>query len=86
MGKGDEICFWKVLWVGDRPLASTFPELFNRASNQEAKVIDHMERRGEETVIWGPVFRRNLNEVEELQFCSLLNMIGEVFIAIEGND
>ena len=70
---------------GDRPLASTFPELFNCASNQEAKVIDYMERRGD-CVSWGLVFRRNLNEVEKFQFRSLLNMIGEVFIPTDGKD
>ena len=63
MGKGDKICFWTHLCVGDRPLASTFSELFNCASNQEAKVIDYMERK-EGRVIWGTVFKRTLNEVE----------------------
>ena len=60
-GKGDKISFWKDLWVGDRPLESIFPELFNCASNQEAKVIDYMERRGD-CIIWGSIFRKNLNE------------------------
>ena len=46
MGKGDKIYFWKDLWVGDCPLASTFRELFNCASNKEAKVIDYVEKRG----------------------------------------
>ena len=85
MGKRDNICFWTDLWVGDLPLASAYPELFNCASDQEAKVIDHLERRGD-CIMWRPIFRRNLNEVEELQFRSLLNMIGEVFIPTEGKD
>ena len=85
VGKGDKICLCMDLWVGDLPLASTYPELFNCASNQEAKVIDYMERRGD-CIIWGPVFRWNFNEVEELQFRSLLNMIGEVFVPTECKD
>ena len=34
----------------------------------------------------GPVFGRNLNEVEEFQLCSLLIMIGEVFIPTDDKD
>ena len=79
MGKGDKIFFWMDLWMWGHSIVSTFPELFKCASNQEAKVVDYMERR-RDSIILGLVFKRNLNEVEELQFRSLLNMIGEVFI------
>ena len=46
---------------GGSSFASTFPKLFNCASNQEAKVIDYMERTGD-CIILVPVFKRNLNE------------------------
>lgn len=36
VGKGDKIFFWTDLWVGEVPLAVTFPELFRCASNQNA--------------------------------------------------
>lgn len=54
-------------------------------SNQEARVIDYMERRGER-IVWGPVFRRNLNEIKESQFCSMLLVLHEVFIPRGGKD
>lgn len=79
MGKGYKIRFWTDLWMGDAPLVSTFPDLFHCASSQEAKVIDYMERRGD-SIVWGPIFKRNLNEMEESQFRSLLTIIGDVFI------
>ena len=50
MGKGDKIRFWMDLWVGDAPLANSLPDLFRSASNQEAKVIDYVERRGRRIV------------------------------------
>lgn len=85
VGKGDKIRFWTDLWVGDAPLASTFPDLFHCASSQEASVIDYMERRGD-SVVWGPIFERNLNKMEESQFQSLLTIIGDVLILREGKD
>jgi len=30
--------FWKESWIGDQPLASTFPRLFNLSSYKEAKI------------------------------------------------
>lgn len=66
-------------------MAISFPELFNCASNKYAKVIDYVERRGD-SIVWGPVFRRSLNEVEEGQFHSQLTSIANVFISINGKD
>lgn len=43
--KGIKYALKMDLWVRDPTLASTFPELFNCASNQEAKVNDYLERR-----------------------------------------
>ena len=71
--------------MGEVSLASLFPDLFSCASNQEAKVIDYMERRGD-NIIWGPIFRRNLNWIEEDQFQSLLTVIGIVIITRDGQD
>lgn len=52
--------------MGDVPLAMSFPQLYNCASDKGDKMIYCMERRGD-SVVWGPIFRRNLNEVEEGQ-------------------
>lgn len=79
VGKGGKIYFWTDLWVGEVPLASLFPDLFCCASNQEAQVLDYMERRGD-MIAWRPIFKRNLNKIEEDQFRSLLTVIGSVFI------
>lgn len=65
------------------PLATSFPEVCNCTSNQQDKVIDYLERRGD-SVLWGPTFRRHLNEVEEGQFRSLLICTANVFIPING--
>ena len=85
MGKDDKIYFWTDLWVGENTLAYTFPELFSCATNQESKVIECMERKGDQ-ISRGPTLRRNLKEVESSQFCSMLAILGSVFIPKEGKD
>lgn len=56
VGKGDKIFFWKDLWVGETTLVTTLPDLFLCSSNQDARVEDYMERRGD-SILWGPIFR-----------------------------
>lgn len=46
------------------PLAASFPELYLCVRDQKAKVGDYMERVGDQ-VVWGPIFKINLNEMEE---------------------
>ena len=84
VGKGDKIYFWTYLWVGENTLAYTFPELFSCATNQETKIIECMERKGDQ-INWGARFRRNLKEVES-QFYSMLAILGSVFIPKKGKD
>lgn len=71
--------------MGDVPLAISFPQLYNCASDKGAKVIYYLERRGD-SVVWGPIFRRNLNEVEEGQLLSMMLHIANVFIPRIGKD
>ena len=85
VGKGDKVFFWRDPWVGEAPLAISFPNLFNCATNQIAKVIDYLERI-DDRVVWGPIFRRNLNEVEEAQFTEMMKLIRNVFIPKNGAD
>ena len=81
VGRGDKICFLTDLWVVKNTLAYTFPELFSYATNQEAIVI----KGKDDQVSWGPMFKRNLKEVES-QFCSMLAILGSVFVPKEGKD
>ena len=50
----------------ETPLATTFPNLFLCASNLDARVVDYMVRRGD-SIMWGPIFRRNLNKMDTSQ-------------------
>lgn len=75
VGSGQDIFFWHDLWVGDTPLSLHFPDLYRCARNQQAKVMDYMERDVDRT-LWGPIFRRNLLESEEGSLMSLLDKIG----------
>lgn len=38
-----------------------------------------MERLGDQ-IVWGPIFKRNLNELEESQFHSMMALIASVYI------
>ena len=46
---------------------------------------DYADQVGGEN-IWGPIFRRNLSVMEDGQFCSLLTLIDDVYIPVEGKD
>lgn len=60
--------------MGDTLLAVQFPDL-RSARNHQAKVKDYMERYAD-WVLWGPIFRRNLLELEEGNLMSLLDKLG----------
>lgn len=70
VGSGDKIPFWLDTWVGDGPLAYQFPDLFNCAKDQQAKVATYSDRNGTQ-VQWAPIFRRKLSVEEEMQLFSL---------------
>ena len=44
IGSGDHVFFWLDTWVGDRPLAMQFPDLFRCVRDSQATVKDYMER------------------------------------------
>lgn len=71
--------------MGGVPLAISFPQLYTCASDKGAKVIYYLERRGD-SVVWDPIFRRDLNEVEEGQLRSMMLRIANVFIPWIGKD
>lgn len=66
IGRRDKILFHLDTWVGDMPLATKFCDILRCAQHKRALVEDYLNRVGEK-IIWGPIFRRNLTEIEELQ-------------------
>lgn len=71
--------FWKDHCVGETPLATACPDLFLRASDQDARVGVYTERR-DGSIMWGPIFRRNLKEMETSEFRALMELLCKVFI------
>lgn len=57
VGSSNKVLFWHDTWVGDRPLAVQFPNLYRCARDTKAKVSDYMER-GSGQILSGPIFRK----------------------------
>ena len=81
---GEKILFWKDIWIGEWPLEKKFPDLFKCALEKEAKVKCYSEKGNNGEVIWCPIFKRNLRDIEERQFLSLINLRREMNIPEEG--
>eukprot|EP00268_Persea_americana_P035190 TRINITY_DN34761_c0_g1_i1.p1 TRINITY_DN34761_c0_g1~~TRINITY_DN34761_c0_g1_i1.p1 ORF type:complete len:118 (+),score=19.47 TRINITY_DN34761_c0_g1_i1:39-356(+) len=77
---GEKILFWKDTWMGECPLAKQFPKLFNCDLVKEANVKSYIEKGINKEVIWSPIFHRNLRDIEESQFLSLLKLLKDVFV------
>lgn len=73
MGNRDSISVWHDTWIGDRPLAEKFPQLYSCARNRQAKVREYMKRTPLQT-LWCPILRRNLRESEKADLFSLFFM------------
>lgn len=43
-GSGSSIFFWHDVWVGDRPVATQFPEVYRYTKDRQARVRDYMNR------------------------------------------
>ena len=63
LGDGRRINFWKDVWCGEEALCNRFPNLFNIATNKEAKVAEIWDSR-EGDGCWSPTFLRPLNDWE----------------------
>eukprot|EP00268_Persea_americana_P033450 TRINITY_DN3312_c0_g1_i6.p1 TRINITY_DN3312_c0_g1~~TRINITY_DN3312_c0_g1_i6.p1 ORF type:complete len:225 (-),score=29.21 TRINITY_DN3312_c0_g1_i6:634-1308(-) len=84
---GKKILFWKDTWIGEEPLASKFPDLFNCARDKQANVENYMDRSGMSgQITWSPTFRRNLKENEELQFLSLIDLLRDIHLSEDMED
>lgn len=75
IGDGRRVLFWLDVWAGDFFLADQFRRLFACAMNRQAKARDCMVQNGDFTH-WGPIFRRDLSKVEEVDLFSLLEVMG----------
>lgn len=84
LGQATRFFFWLDKWVGNLPLALQFSLLFKCAKNSDTKGIDYYERMGDQ-VIWGPIFRRNLTEIEQ-EFIDLINTLQNVHLPEGGED
>lgn len=62
--------FWKDKWLGDRNLATEFPDLFNIALHQEKTLEDMWSLQ-----CWNLVFRRKLNDWEIPRVGELLKIL-----------
>lgn len=40
LGNGKTIGFWKFIWMGNEPLSTVFPLIFNCAIDQDSKITD----------------------------------------------
>lgn len=85
VGEGDRVFFVLDSWAGDCTFALSFPRLFACARDLYAKACDYMVRNGD-NIHWGPIFRRDLSEVEEAEFFSLLEVLGQVSDVGGGSD
>lgn len=78
VGSGEKILFWLDTWLGDRPLAAWYPNLFSCDRDWKVKVSSYMVKNGD-IVHWGPFFRMSLQESQENHLFHLLNIIRRVF-------
>ena len=74
LGDGRRINFWSDVWCGVEALCNRFPNLFNIATNKEAKVADIWESR-EGNGCWSPTFLRSLNDWELEKMTSFLQIL-----------
>lgn len=82
---GEDILFWKDKWLGEVPLAFQFPVLFSFTANKEAYVKEcfHLTQH---KVVWGPEFRKQLEDWMVEDWVSLMNLLEGVFVVGSGKD
>ena len=74
LGDGRRINFWKDDWCGEEALCNRFPNLFNMASNKEAKVAEIWDS-SEGDGCWSPTFLRPLNDWELQEMTRFLQFL-----------
>lgn len=73
------------LWVENSSLPNKYPRLFSCAVDKNANMRNYFSRVGN-SVVWAPIFRRNISEEEELQLFYMLAELEEVYIPVSGKD
>lgn len=73
-GDGNDICFWKGLWVGEKPLIKLFPRLFWLSAKKDGLVRD-MGRWVGDKWEWTLSWRRDLLEREQRGVADLLELL-----------
>lgn len=71
VGDGKSTKFWKDIWINQRPLKDSYPDLFLLCNNPEAWVNECWTAHG-----WNLTFRRFLNDWEVERVANLLEEIG----------
>ncbi|XP_058070920.1 uncharacterized protein LOC131219954 [Magnolia sinica] len=74
IGKGDNMCFWEDIWVGDSTLKRDFPNIFRLSTNQSIHVADCFSTTGCQ-IVWNPMCRRNLLDWEIDEYAALQRRI-----------
>ena len=85
LGDGRRINFWRDAWSGAETLCNRFPNLFNIATNGEAKVAEIWDSR-EGDRCWSPTFIRPLNDWELEEMSSFLLILHGFKIRSTGVD
>lgn len=80
---GENISFWRDLWVGESPLKDSFPNIYCLASDSQSSVANcyDFNRR-----CWTPRLRRDLNDWEVGDFIRLLELLGNLNHRLEYQD
>lgn len=82
VSNGRGTSFWKDRWIGDQPLAFTFPRIFSLSTQKEAKVRDLWDLHNGEAS-WNLSWRREPFLYENNLIENLLHLIGGVSLGEE---
>lgn len=82
---GEDVLFWLDKWLGEAPLVNVFPALYSFVANKQATVKDCYEFI-QNKIIWGPQFRRDLEDWMVDGWMSLMILLGSLFVQGQGND
>lgn len=86
VGRGERVRFWKDSWIGDRPLADRFPQLY-RVANSRCKNISEVRSREYSNRVGafsGDLnFKRNLNEKGSQQVTELILLMDSNNVCLE---
>ncbi|XP_058086458.1 uncharacterized protein LOC131233686 [Magnolia sinica] len=74
LGNGAKIWFWDDIWIGDKPLKITFPNMYLLASSKDSYVADRYAVIAGK-IVWNVQCKRGLQDWEIPEFAGLLERI-----------